>query len=257
MAPKTIDINRMDDTDRKVLDLYKEGVGVRTIAMRIEREHAEVADTVETLCGSDRSRAAAVLAAYDKRHDTTPAGAPTAGGTKPVSDGRTTTERTTTARRPAKPASAAVAEPAAPEVVPVDLTGPTPVDVPVTALDAGPAGPRAEDLPLERPPAPTTTPAEQQPPAPAGADLRRTAELLAGPTEPLPAVGSFDELMAAVAGVPELAEIAGRATALVDQLHDRYDRERQARTVRAEATDLCRRLDAQLAQLALLAKPAN
>jgi hypothetical protein len=79
------------------------------------------------------------------------------------------------------------------------------------------------------------------------------AALLDGPTEALPEVGSFEDLMAAVAGVPELAQLAGEVSTLVDRLHDRYDRERQARGVRAEAAELRRQLDTRIALLARLA----
>jgi hypothetical protein len=90
--------------------------------------------------------------------------------------------------------------------------------------------------------------------AAAGRDAAaEAAALLAGPTEALPEVGSFEDLMAAVAELPELAQLAGEVSTLVDRLHDRYDRERQARHVRAEAAVLRGQLDARIALLARLA----
>lgn len=80
------------------------------------------------------------------------------------------------------------------------------------------------------------------------------AEALAGPTEPLPEVRSFEDLMAAVqaAGDAGMSALATEIGARVDQLHARYADARKAREIRAEAVTLRRDLSDRLAALARL-----
>lgn len=315
MAPSTTVANMRRD-ERDVLDHFKEGVGLRTIGLRTDLEVADVQTIVNELAGGDRTKAASLVAAYDKAH----AGEATAPRPKLPAPASATAEpsvrrpgRTPTARKPARqPAQPAEDAPAAPTVVPVDLTENALADLPVTAVadpipadledppaaateDPAPADPlgapagaaeaarvaaealptvghwagaRVPDLPIEActhggdcPVHPNARSIHNFDDDPRAADLAfpplaaapALVDPLAGPTEALPDVGSFEELMAAVAGVPELAELAGRVSTLVDVLHDRYDREGQSRKVRAEALILRRELDTRLALLAKLA----
>src|SRR6185312_11560130 len=81
------------------------------------------------------------------------------------------------------------------------------------------------------------------------------AALLAGPTEPLPETGSFEELMGAAqrCGDPLLGALARQVSESVDGLNAAYNRERKARALREEAGILRRELDNRLARLSRLA----
>lgn len=259
MAASTTPITQIDAKDREILDLFKEGVGIRPIAMRVRMEPSEVQETVNILAGGDRARAGAVLAAYDRAHGTTPVGAPKRGGRhatpRPTSDGvarfaadlpldppPTRKAPTPATRKPRAAAQQVDTTPAAPTVVPVDLTNLTPADTPA--------------------PAPTTSPTVDA--APPGTGLARVAELVAGadterqalvgPTDPLPAVKSLDDLLAGAgnSGSPHLTRLASQIRNLLEQLHAGYDRERKTREVRAQAAELRRELDSRLALLARL-----
>lgn len=304
MAPSTT--ANMQRVERDVLDHFKEGVGLRTIGLRVDLEYAEVQEIVNELAGGDKERARRMVADYDKTH----AGDAPAPARAKLPEPGTATDGPPVRKPPATrtPAAArrtgrAAAQPAddgppAPTVVPVDLTEAALADAPLTTTEPAadeppaapdptptdpealaPAGGRAADLPLE--PAPVLAAAPTPPSCTHGGDclvhpevgglhnfeaiadrdrLARAADeqaALAGATEPLPEVSSFEELMAAVGAVPELAELAGDVQRMVDLLHDRYDRERQARTVRGEAAILRRELDTRLALLAALAAPAG
>jgi hypothetical protein len=304
--------------ERDILDHFKEGVGVRTIALRASMEYTDVQQVITETCGGDRSRAAALVAAWDRRHpDHTPvikappagAGVLPAAGASAVSDPpRRRPERPVlpAAKRPrvVRAETAPREEPAAPTVEPVDLTdsataaAPDPIPAELGAGDqpAEAEAPRAEDLPLDPPPAeagdqgatdddPETgdvdRPAEA-PPAPVvlphcthGGDctlhpdargihdfsfLEREAAaedeaLLDGPTEDLPDVASFEELMAAAqrSGDVQLDQLAREVSAAVDELHATYARERTARRLRGEAAILRRELATRVAQLRRLA----
>lgn len=331
MAPApTTELTRVE---RDVLDHYKEGVGARTIAMRVNLETTDVQAIITEVAGGDRTRAASLVAAYNRRHpdvaaEAPPVPAPYSPGAQAENSPATATGRDRRGRptAPATPAAPATKrpraaaqkpqeEPAAPTVVPVDLTDVAPVDVPVTIIDdpipapaeppapaaledtaptdplgavAGAAaaaqyaaeqlptvghwaGARTPGLPIEActhggdcPVHPNAQSLHNFDTDPRAADLDFPAlaaapalvDPLDGPTAELPGVASFEELMAAVAGVPELAELAGRVSTLVDQLHDRYDREAQSRKVRGEALIIRRELDTRLALLARLADPS-
>lgn len=229
--------------ERDVLDHFKEGVGLHTIGLRTGLEYSEVQTIVTDLVGGDRAKAAAVVAAYDKKHD-----GPPARPARPATPAPAPARKPTAARRPAQQ------EPAAPTVVPVNLS-----EMPPTTSTVTPANPPHGETGTERA---VTLPTIGQLPTARAADLPldvqdvagdALATLLTGPTEPLPETSSFETLMDAVTGVPDLAELAGQVAALVDRLHDRYDRERQARAVRGEALALRRELDTRMALLARLA----
>lgn len=327
-APST----ELTRTERDVLDHYKEGVGARTIAMRVNLETADVQTIINEVAGGDRTRAASLVAAYNRRHpdevplpvpapysladtpSSPPSPPPTPAPSSPPApaSGRRGRPAGATTKRPRAAAQAPQDDPVAPTVVPVDLSETVALDVPVTAIaDPAPAdleepappaaapadplgapdgaaaaaqvlaeqlptvghwaGARAPGLPIEActhggdcPVHPNAQSLHNFDADPRAADLDFPAlaaapalvDPLDGPTEDLPAVASFDELMAAVAAVPELAELAGRVTTLVDVLHDRYDRERQSRKVRGEALIIRRELDTRLALLARLANPS-
>jgi hypothetical protein len=256
----------MDATDRAILDHYKEGIGLRTIALRTGLDLTEVQAVVQDLAGGDRTRAAALVAEYDKEHGTAPAGAPRAGGRVKAPQVKLPHDATTADRKATTAAQPAEDTPATPTVVPVDLSEVLAADVPAPAEPA-PAAPaaRAADLPLERcthggdctvHPGVGQLHNFDEPDAELAARAAAELKALNGPTDELPDVHSVEELMDAVVGVPELAQLAEEVDALVDRLHDAYARERKARTVRSEAAILRRELDTRLASLARLADPA-
>jgi hypothetical protein len=321
-APAT----ELQPIERDILDHFKEGVGVRTIALRASMEYTDVQTIITETCGGDRSRAAALVAAWDRRHPDhspivkAPAGAAVlpAAGASAVSEPprrRVGTGRAASTRRPRgrieAEAEAPREEPAAPTVVPVNLaeltadavpTDPESLapavdgtelvwdrdddqhadddggqgaaeDAPAPADDEPPAEapaaaeaevPRAEDLPL--------APAVELPRCTHGGDCTLHPEarglhdfavieraqdeaLLDGPTEDLPDVGSFEELMAAAqrSGDAQLDQLAREVSAAVDELHAAYARERHARRLRGEALIIRRELATRLFQLRRLA----
>lgn len=331
MAPTTTDLQPIE---RDVLDHFKEGVGTRTIAMRVNIDHTEVQEIIVSTAGGDRTKAGALVADYDRRHGITPTEKPIpwtptpdtpalpAPSLDPPSPAAQAAGKKKTRATPARRAAAEVLDVAgipAPTVMPVTLTETAPA-----ASHYDPATGRAPDLPLEPPSAterdaPPVTGDEltwkpdddtdqgderhQDGDGDAWADLDlamspviaqaaadlienesavdqcthggdchvhpktqglhnfdvieadRVAALLAGPREQLPAVKSFESLIAAVqqAGDRSLRELAAQVAAMVDQLHDGYARERQIRLVRAEVDQLRRDLDARIAMLTRLA----
>jgi hypothetical protein len=310
MAPtKTTELT---PTERDVLGHFGDGVGVRTIGLRTGLEHTEVQEIVNTTCGGDRGKAAALVADYDKRHPDGEQPAEAAAAKTGMPEvaaaaaaaglpARREPTRRPAGRAPAKRARAAVQpaedDPQAPTVVPVkldEINAPTEAPAaladdpaPAEAEDA-PAGGRAEDLPLEpaapadddTPPPATPAEAEADPvptdptslslvypitrcthggdcpvhPNVSGIhnfDAIDTDALLDGPTEALPQIASFEELMAAAqrAGDPVLAALARQVSEAVDALTGAYDRERKVRAVRAEAHIIRRELATRLGQL--------
>jgi hypothetical protein len=243
---------RMDKTDRDVLDHFKEGLSPRVIAGRLLLEVTDVQATITELAGGDRTKAAALVVDYDRRTSTTPAPAPA--------------RKPNPARKPAAP------RPAAPSAPAEDTPAPAPAD-PIPAELGDPAAAAWDGLDQAVTPVLVAALAEQAQTdrCTHGADCpihpdawglhnydNRAAEAveaaLAGPTDPLPAVASFEDLLAGVevAGDPQLRELAARITTLVDQLHDGYARARRIRFVRAEAVQLRRQLGEHLAMLARL-----
>lgn len=269
MASSTTD-PRMDKTDRNVLDHFKEGLSPRTIASRLMLEVTDVQATITELAGGDRTKAAALVVDYDKAYAGTPETplAVTEPARKPA-----TRKPSTPAPRPAPRTPAPAHDPIPAELSPAE--DPVDLDAVVAAAPAGDTAAAAWDG-LDRAITPVLVAALAEDVAaergcthgdgcPVHPDVRalhnfdnRAVDVLeaalSGPTDPLPAVSSFEELLAGVeaSADPELRELAHTVTGLVDQLHDGYARVRRIRFVRAEAVTLRRQLAEHLAMLARL-----
>lgn len=169
MAPATAPSTELRPIERDVLDHFKEGVGLRTIGLRTNLELSDVQEIVTDTCGGDRTRAASLVAAFDRRNPGHQPVKPDLAATVPSSPPRpappapaAAAAKPTPVRRPRRASQPTEAAPAAPTVVPVDLAEITPADVPVTTV----AGPAPTD-----PPAAADDPTAERPDDPAEAAL--------------------------------------------------------------------------------------
>jgi hypothetical protein len=241
---------RMDETDRNVLDHFKEGVGVRTIGLRTGLEVTAVQEIINTVAGGDRTRAARLVTLYDQEHGA-PASAAAVGETFAGTLARSTGKFPPVIER--------LATPVAPVVEPVDLAIPAPVDMPQQtigddlddwegldrAMQPVIAQAVADLAELAHP----TTDVAADPHALDDLTVLAERRALEGPRDALPAVHSFDDLMAA-ADQAGLANLAVATRTAVDNLYARYDHERRTRMIRADAAELRAQLDIRLAELA-------